>query len=227
MYFTEENAQRIDGMRNTISCWKQQKKINDIEEKVLIADLILATNRVANTAGTYGCFLSKWQRTSLDQLVISPRQLRETAPHVSMTTKDVLEIACHPRDTVYLDPPYTKRQYAAYYHILETVALADEPTVIGVCGIRPWRSKASVYCYKIQAANALSTLIQKIRAKRVFLSYSAEGQVPLETLTKMFTNLGKVTLHELDRISRYRPNRVASEGNGEVSELLFSIEKNF
>ena len=40
-------------------------------------------------------------------------------------------------DTVYLDPPYTKRQYAAYYHILEAISLGDEPIVEGICGIRP------------------------------------------------------------------------------------------
>ena len=34
-----------------------------------------------------------------------------------------------PGDTVYLDPPYTKRQYASYYHIPETIAYHDEPKV--------------------------------------------------------------------------------------------------
>ena len=45
------------------------------------------------------------------------------------------------RDTVYLDPPYTKRQYAAYYHVLETLAYGDEPEVSGVTGLRPWEGK--------------------------------------------------------------------------------------
>ena len=56
MYFTEENAQRIDGIRSTIAEWSAADVINDLEEKLLIADLIGAANRVANTAGTYGCF---------------------------------------------------------------------------------------------------------------------------------------------------------------------------
>ena len=34
-------------------------------------------------------------------------------------------------DAVYADPPYTKRQYAAYYHILETIAAGDRPLISG------------------------------------------------------------------------------------------------
>jgi adenine-specific DNA-methyltransferase len=64
-YFTETNAQRIDGIRKTIGAWAKEGLISPTEEQVLIADLLGAANRVANTAGTYGCFLSTWQRVML------------------------------------------------------------------------------------------------------------------------------------------------------------------
>ena len=48
-------------------------------------------------------------------------------------------------------PADTKRQYAAYYHILETIAHGDEPVVEGITGLRPWKSKASDFCYKRRA----------------------------------------------------------------------------
>ena len=38
------------------------------------------------------------------------------------TVGDVLDVQYEDGDVAYFDPPYTKRQYAAYYHILETIA---------------------------------------------------------------------------------------------------------
>ena len=142
-----------------------------------------------------------------------------------MSNCDVLDVKCSPEDTVYLDPPYTKRQYAAYYHILETIALGDEPEVDGVCGIRPWQHIASDYCYKVRAAKALARLVAQIPARRVFLSYSTEGHVPLPALGEVLQATGTVIRRELDAVGRYRPNRAASEAGAEVGEVLFFIDK--
>lgn len=225
MYFTEENAQRIDGIRRHVAEWADSSLINVVEEKILLADLLLAANRVANTAGTYGCFLSKWQRQSLDVLSLSPRMMPDDLPPARMSHCDVSDVPCSEDDTVYLDPPYTKRQYAAYYHILETIALGDEPEVQGVCGIRPWQHIASDYCYKVRAATALQRLVAEIPARRIFLSYSTEGHVPLSVLNELFRGVGNVVMHHLDEIGRYRPNRAASQAGSEVGEVLFAIEK--
>jgi adenine-specific DNA-methyltransferase len=224
-YFTQDNARKIDGMRHQISAWSEAGLINDSETYMLIADLLGAANRVANTAGTYGCFLSKWQRQSQASLKLSPRQIALNAPKATISNCDVLEVKCGPEDTVYLDPPYTKRQYAAYYHILETIALGDEPAVEGVCGIRPWRHIASDYCYKVRAADALKKLISSIPARRVFLSYSTEAHVPLDVLGEVLEGIGDVVRYDLENIGRYRPNRTASKRGSEVGEVLFFIEK--
>lgn len=225
MYFTEENAKRIDGIRQKIREWQQYGVITEHEGCVLIADLMRAANRVANTAGTYGCFLSRWQRQSLDSLVIEPGRLLNRAPHATMGTQDVYQVPCKPEDTVYLDPPYTKRQYAAYYHILETIALGDEPEVEGVCGIRPWREKASDFCYKAKAAKAIVRVVSTLPARRVFLSYSTEGHVPIDALSDSLAEIGKLSIESLPNVGRYRPNRAASEAASDVGELLFCVEK--
>ncbi len=225
MYFTEENARKIDAMRSKIRTWSAHEKINKNEERILIADLMRAANRVANTAGTYGCFLSKWQRQSLDPIVLEPSELRKSAPSATVSSADVKDLRCSPEDTVYLDPPYTKRQYAAYYHILETIALGDQPQVEGVCGIRPWREKASDFCYKVRAAKAIEKLIANLPARRIFLSYSTEGHVPIDVLSGALSTHGEIKLHQLQNIGRYRPNRVASETASVVGEVLFSIDK--
>lgn len=225
LYFTENNAKKIDGIRRVITEWSEKSLITKIEEKLLIADLLCAANRVANTAGTYGCFLSSWQRQSLEPLCLSPRKIPRRLPRATMSSCDVLDVACSYHDTVYLDPPYTKRQYAAYYHILETIALGDEPDVEGVCGIRPWQHVASDYCYKVRAAKALERLVAQLPARRVFLSYSTEGHVPLPALADALRSSGEVSRQDFDAIGRYRPNRAASEAGAEVGEVLFFINK--
>lgn len=226
MYFTEGNARKIDGIRQQIRQWHEQGVITISEQQVLIADLMRAANRIANTAGTYGCFLSKWQRQSLNPLVVEAAIFPESAPLATFGSEDVDQVKCRPEDTVYLDPPYTKRQYAAYYHILETIALGDEPEVEGVCGIRPWREKASDFCYKARAAKAIERLVSSLPARRIFLSYSTEGHVPIETLSENLAGIGSVSLHSLQNIGRYRPNKAASKAASDVGELLFCIEKN-
>ena len=226
MYFTEGNARRICGMRARIELWRKQGLINEAETCVLIADLMSAANQVANTAGTYGCFLSRWQRQSLADIELQARELLpRSAPTAMMTVHDVLDLEYAPEDTVYFDPPYTKRQYAAYYHILETIALGDSPSVEGVGGIRPWREKASDFCYKVRAAGALERLVAECSARRVFLSYSAEGHVPLVEVESGLAKFGAVTRYELDRIGRYRPNRAASLAGSAVQEVLFGLER--
>ena len=225
MYFTEDNARKIDAVRRKIRCWREAESITEREERILIADLMRAANRVANTAGTYGCFLSKWQRQSLDDMVLEVAALPDSACEVSMSTENVRNVRCAPEDTVYLDPPYTKRQYAAYYHILETIALGDSPTVEGVCGIRPWREKASDFCYKTRAAKAIEDLVWHLPARRIFLSYSTEGHVPIESLSTALSGLGDLRVQRLQNIGRYRPNRAACEAGSDVGEMLFRVEK--
>jgi adenine-specific DNA-methyltransferase len=224
-YFTEANAQRIDGIREAIRAWAKDEIISSTEEQFLIADLLGAANRVANTAGTYGCFLSTWQRQSLDRLELLPRLVPAGRGRVSASVGDAKAIRCSPRDTVYLDPPYTKRQYAAYYHILETIALGDEPKVEGVCGIRPWQHIASDYCYRRRAVRALVDLVAALPAHRILLSYSTEGHAPLGELEAALSPLGRVQVQPLMNVGRYRPNQAASQAASAVGEVLFVVDQ--
>tara|TARA_R110002033_G_scaffold84993_1_gene135426 strand:+ start:752 stop:1795 length:1044 start_codon:yes stop_codon:yes gene_type:complete len=230
-YFTEHNAQKIDGIRNTIFELHLSGKISDFELEVLIADLISAVNRVANIAGTYGCFLSKWQKQALSELSMKERDLSNSNSIIETSNLDAFEIEVKENDVVYLDPPYTKRQYASYYHILETITINDEPSVEGVCGLRPWKHKASVFCYKRKALNALVELITKFNSKNVMLSYSCEGHVALDELVSELENTGSVELIPLASIGRYRPNKTASSNGDSVTEYLvkyckFQVVKN-
>ena len=224
-YFTQENAARIDAMRTLIAKWRGAGLIDEIEERLLIADLFGALNRVANIAGTFGCFLSKWTAQSQESIEMRCRALKASSVRVEATVGDVLNVPNSAQDLVYLDPPYTKRQYASYYHILETVALGDEPVVKGVAGLRPWKDRASDFCYKTRALGALSRLVDSLKAQRVLLSYSSEGHIPMEDMKTELSKIGTFTMNPLGAIGRYRPNKVASSAAADVKEFLVVVEK--
>ena len=221
-YFTEENAARMDGMRTVIRSWCAGNIITRIEEDLLLADLLEAASAVANTAGTFGCFLSEWSQTSLRPVQLKARDLRSTPVAFTAGEVDVFSVQTEVEDTVYLDPPYTKRQYAAYYHVLETLAHGDEPKVSGVTGLRPWRDRASLFCYKRRALPTMLKLIRQIRAERVLISYSDEGHIDLEELAGGLEPYGTVDVHQIRSIPRYQPNGSVPQS---VDEFVIDFQR--
>ena len=224
-YFTIDNARRIDGIRFRIEEWSRQNLVGRAEKIVLLADLIEAANSVANIAGTYGCFLRSWTRASLSRLSLEPRTLLPFNTQREVNVGDALEAACLQHDLVYLDPPYTKRQYAAYYHLIETIAAGDEPNVSGVCGLRPWQHLSSPFCYKRRAVNAMVDLVLRLPARRVLISYSSEGHINLDELRVRLSGTGNVSIHKLREVGRYRPNATASANGMSVNEYLVEFQR--
>ena len=224
-YFTQSNAAELDAMRLQISEWQDAGALSSPEAQLLIADVLKALNGVANIAGTYGCFLREFAVNALQPIRVRPRKLFPLRTAVEVWNVDVTAVPTSVNDVVYFDPPYTKRQYAAYYHILETVAVGDEPTVGGVTGLRPWQDKASAYCYKRRALKALVELLDNTPSRRVVLSYSSEGHVDLNELTAELAQVGEVVVHPLGAIGRYRPNQVASATASSVAEYVIELVK--
>lgn len=56
-YFSDDNAKKIDAIREKIDCWYKTGKIDDDEYYVLLYSLIDAADFVANISGTYGAYL--------------------------------------------------------------------------------------------------------------------------------------------------------------------------
>jgi adenine-specific DNA-methyltransferase len=225
MYFTEKNAARIDGIRKTIADWSARQLLTRREEVLLIADLLLATNRVANIAGTYGCFLSHWSSQSREALLVRPRELFPTTVAVETSIADVYHVSSREQDIVYFDPPYTKRQYAAYYHVLETITVHDEPIVNGITGLRPWQAKTSPFCYRTRALDAIVQLIEQQPARTILLSYSDQGHVALSPLSEALSQLGRLNVVPLKEVGRYRPNQSARDAGSKVTEYLLVLNR--
>lgn len=222
LYFSATNAAHIDGIRGGIRKLVTSGAITKVEHSVLLHHLILATNKVANISGTYGYFLRKLSRPALQPLTFARIGFERTPGHHTVLHGPVEEIASTLRtDAVYLDPPYTKRQYAGNYHVLETIAREDEPVAAGDGGLRPWTDQASDFCYRRSAGQAFRETLKRLKVPHVFISYSEDGQVQEDELFSILSDFGKVTLHEQSHV-RYRSNDRVK--NGSVLERLYHIE---
>lgn len=223
-YFSAKNAAHIDGIREGIRSLAATGDLTQIEHSVLLHHLILATNKVANISGTYGYFHRKLTGPALKPLEFEPLEFEKTPGDHCVVQGNVEDLASTFRtNAVYLDPPYTKRQYAGNYHVLETLAREDEPVASGDGGLRPWKEQASAFCYRRTAAQAFQQTLSQINVPHIFVSYSEDGQVPGDELETILAEFGTVTLYEHPH-ARYRSN---SRGRGGLLlERLYHVERN-
>jgi adenine-specific DNA-methyltransferase len=222
MYFTSENAAKIDAISLKISSWYEDGLISEKENSLLRHDLILAANKVANIAGTYGHYRSKWSNGSTTSLKLVPATFLKgfSTKHTVMQgpaeeiSKKVEAELC------YLDPPYMKRQYAANYHIIETLARGDVPEAIGVSGLRPWRDQYSNFCSKVKIRDSFRQIFENIDCRQFLISYSEDGLLSEKEMTILFKQFGKVSLKKIP-IKRFKSN-TGGEG-GTVLEYLYHV----
>lgn len=219
-YFTGDNARRIDAMRTKLAAWRAAGVITDPEGDLLTHDLILGVNRVANIAGTYGYYRSSWNKAALNPLVLTGSSFTTGRRGHTVHQGRVEDlVGCLDADVLYLDPPYTKRQYAGNYHILETLAVGDEFDPVGEGGLRDWYGQYSAFCSKRMVADAFRTVMQRNTAPSVLLSYSEDGLLAPDALGGLLEEFGEVTRRDVV-LPRFRSNggRV-----NDVTEHLYHV----
>ena len=229
-YFTSANALRIDAIRQAINWWWEMGWLTEPERFLLSATLIQAASKVANVAGTYAAYLKGWDPRAHKPLMLSVPHIVHSPHEHKIHLKDANELVPQQEcDLLYIDPPYNARQYCTNYHILETLALGDEPEVKGVSGLRADNdnSKRSPYCRTGQAEDALTALVRDSQASRILLSYNSEGIIPQEHLMDILGTRGKVEVY----VCEYRRFRSDADGenrryksNGTVNEMLYWVQ---
>ncbi|MBW8452235.1 MULTISPECIES: DNA adenine methylase [Lactobacillus] len=223
-YFTAQNAMKIDAIRSTINDWKDRQLITPNEESLLKHNLILSVNDVANISGTYGYFLSQFKKSSLRSIHLEKINIKPFNPDGNVVMQGFAEKLSKKinADLCYIDPPYTKRQYAANYHILETIARGDNPKVIGKSGLRDWWDQHSALCTKTAGLESFNEIIQNMKCPKFIISYSEDGLFPLEQLVSNFENVGKVSVDKIN-YRRFRSNHSKLPTN--LHEYLICINK--
>ena len=66
MFFTKNNAMKIDAIRNFII--KNKTNFTDLEYALLISSLIESLDKIANVASVYGAYLKKFKKSALKNL---------------------------------------------------------------------------------------------------------------------------------------------------------------
>jgi adenine-specific DNA-methyltransferase len=180
MYFTDENARRIDGARHALHRWREKELLTDDAYYLLLAAIIEAADRVANTAGIYAAYIKQWQPNATKTLRLQPARPVSRAGGSRAHRGDAAAVAkkVGAIDLLYVDPPYNARQYSGYYHIPEIIATGwfeRLPEIRGKTGLPVERPAPSAWCNRAGAARALGELLSATGARHVLISYNSEG----------------------------------------------------
>ena len=234
MYFTETNAARIDAMRSQIDAWCVNGDVAGIEQYQLLAALIEASDRVANTTGVYAAFVKSWQPNARRAIELrAPDVIPSNGCYAHRADAVQLVSDIGEFDLLYLDPPYNSRQYAGYYHVPELLALGwfhEPPVLRGKTGLLPDRDKRSDWSRRSKCEAALEQLVASAKCKHIVMSYNAEGILSEAAIERIFKQYGR-----RDTYRKYaRPyRRYRSDADGEnrryagddVEEYLYCVAR--
>lgn len=218
-FFTKANAAKIDAMRARLETLRPT-----LPDKVYfyaLAKIIVAADKVANTASVYTAYLKRFKPQALRAVRLAPFSPTGIRAANRVHNKDALALAKMPitPDVVYLDPPYNRRQYAQNYHVLDTIAKQDAPALVpGVAGM-PCGLASSDFASTPRAEKALTDLVDALRDVPVLIvSYNNEGIIPQAALRKILGRRGPLTVHRFP----YRKFTQLADGAGAtVFEYVF------
>jgi adenine-specific DNA-methyltransferase len=234
MYFTPENGARIDALRVAFEEWRSEKIIDDDAFHVLLAALLEAADRVANTTGVYAAYVKSWQSNARRPLELrTPRLIHGNGCHAHRS--DALELirGLNSFDLLYLDPPYNSRQYAGYYHVPEIIAngwFQGPVRTRGKTGLLDDEAKRSDWSRSRRCEQVFEALVAAAPCRHILMSYNAEGIIPEATIEHVFRTWGKTDTYRR-YVTTYRRYRSDADGanrryrGDSVHEYLYCVEK--
>lgn len=225
-YFIDENGKKIDAIRTKIEEWKIGGFINDSEYFILLACLIETIGFYSNVAGVYAAFQKKWDPRALKPLELKPIKLINNNLANKAFCADSMELLNDiDVDILYLDPPYNERQYAPNYHILETIAKYDNPTIKGITGMRDYSDQKSRFCKAKTALEDLDTIARLAKFHYLILSYNSEGIMPQAMIIETLQKYGKVKLEQFEYARFKSNNNGLAKTKKTVFEQLYILKK--
>ncbi len=227
MYFTPENAGRIDYFRFQIEQWKNENKITKDEYDYLLACLIDSVSFVSNTAGVYGAFLKNWDSRALKpiqflKLNANPAKPKSVTAYNSKIEDIIADVDC---DILYIDPPYTQNQYGTQYHLLETLILNDNPEISKVTGSRYTAPYRSDWSKEYKSHILFDKIIAKTKAKYIVFSYNNDGFLSKDFIEANLKRYGKEDTYVCKKMSYKKYQNWKTSGGENHFEYLFFIEK--
>jgi adenine-specific DNA-methyltransferase len=211
MYFTPENAGRIDAAREQLEIWRKEGRVSEDSYYLLLAAIIEGADRVANTAGVYASYMKRWQLNAKRPFEVVPEMPITGALPADARLMDATEAAksIGEVDLLYIDPPYNSRQYVAYYHIPEILARGwsdSAPAIRGKVGLLAGEEGRSQWSHGRRVQKLFSALLAASGARHALISFNSEGHLAPDTLQSLLTRAsvdGEVA-HFTQRYRRYR-----------------------
>jgi adenine-specific DNA-methyltransferase len=212
----------------------QDGSLDDDAYHTLLAALLEAADRVANTTGVYAAFVKTWQSNALRPLELRVPPLvhgngcRSARGDALQTVRDAGQF-----DLLYLDPPYNSRQYAGYYHIPELIARGwfDEPVETrGKTGLLDDADKRSDWSRSRRCEAAFEELVASARCRHIVMSYNSEGIIPERTIERVLRQHGRRWTYRRYRYT-YRRYRADADGvnrqyrGDTVDEYLYCVSR--
>lgn len=226
MYFTVENAGRIDFIRQTINEWKEKKLIDDNEFSYLLAALIEAVPFISNISGTYGAYLKHWDKRTLSDLKLPRIHVLDNNRKNKCYNLDANQLISKiSGDLLYIDTPYNNRQYISNYHLLETIARYDCPEIFGKTGLRPYEEVKSKYCLKNEVADVFEDLIKKAKFRHIVISYSTDGLLTEPEIEGILCRHGKPETFKRYKIPYRKYKSKHKQESCELYEYIIYIQK--
>ncbi len=234
VFYTPENAQRIDTARDFIA------ELPPELQKYFLAPLLYEASVHVNTGGVFKGFY-KDSRTGkgrfggtaenalpriLGRIEILPPVFSNFRSGLQISRGDAnQEISRLPEmDILYLDPPYNQHPYGSNYFMLNVIAANQLNAPISKVSGIPDNWNRSAYNSKKTAAFALRAIAEQARARFLIVSYNSEGFIGREEMQELLGSFGKVKTVEME-YNAYRASRNLSNRSVHVREYLFVLKK--
>ncbi len=228
-YFEQGDAKAIGFIRQDIE--DKKETLTEREYSILIASLLYSLDKCANTVGHYEAYFKGKtipRRFVFD--LITPYDTIEMGKNISIFRQDSNILAkTITADIVYIDPPYSSRQYSRFYHVLENITKWEKPQLFGTA-LKPPAENMSKYCSN-SAKEAFTELIETLNCKYIVVSYnntynskssSSENKMTLEEIESILTKKGKTTKYEM-------PFKAFNAGKTDIvnhKEIIFITQVN-
>ncbi len=188
-FFQPRNGERIDAIRDEL----EESYRDSPLFPVLLTSLMLAADRVDSTTGLQMAYLKQWAPRAHNELELRPPALLAGPGRSVLGDATELVDSLPDVDLAYLDPPYNQHRYFTNYHVWETLVRWDEPEAYGVARKRVDardESTKSVFNRKREMPDALRSVIGRVRARVVVVSYNDESWIEPDVILATLRGAG-------------------------------------
>ena len=221
MYFSDHNGKKIDTIRKWIE-WIKKFGIDDDLYFFLLASLIESAAAVSNITAHYTAYLKNLIPTAQQSLVLEPAHFETTKNTHRVFNENANDLIRKiAGDVLYLDPPYTARQYGGDYHLLGTIARYDSFIPAGKTGRRDY--KRSAWASSKTAEGQLDDLLKHAQFKYTFMSYNNEGLLTPATIKSIMSQYGKYDVATTE-YKRFKSSAGVHKANS-TTEYLHILER--